>query len=271
MTDPQTDAMKGMLKTVWSTGDYDLISRSMRDWSEAFAKRIGPRPGDAVLDIACGSGQITLPFARMGAQVTGLDLSEPWLEAARARAAAEGLEIRFEQGDAEALPYPDASFDLVTSLIGAQFAPNHQAVADEALRVTKPGGRIVLANWAAEGFAPEFFGTVGRHAPPPPEMPSPLAWGDVAYVRGLFGPGAGEIAFRREALRFRYEGGPAEVTAKYRAHFGPVRLAFEMLDAEAQAALEADLIAMFERWMQPTEGGITPLDGGLLVTEIRRA
>jgi ubiquinone/menaquinone biosynthesis C-methylase UbiE len=144
--------LKNRLKTTWMTGDYDLFSRFMRKDAERFFRRLGVTPGTRLLDVACGAGQLALIAARAGAQVIGCDIATNWLKRARARAAAEGLEMTFEEGDAESLPYADAQFDAVISLIGAMFAPRPDLVAAELTRVCRPGGMIAMANWTPDGF-----------------------------------------------------------------------------------------------------------------------
>jgi ubiquinone/menaquinone biosynthesis C-methylase UbiE len=141
------DELKVRLKKTWMTGDYDVFSRFMEKDAEQFFRRLGVTPGTKLLDVGCGAGQIALIAARAGAQVTGCDIATNWLERARARAAAERLNVTFEEGDAESLPYEDAQFDTVISLIGAMFAPRPDLVAAELTRVCRPSGVIAMANW----------------------------------------------------------------------------------------------------------------------------
>ena len=168
----EIDALKARLKTTWMAGNYDYFSRFMESSAVEFAERIGVAPGDTLLDVACGSGQLALIAARRGARVTGVDIATNSIEAARGRARSEGLDARFDEGDAEALPYADASFDIVATIFGAMFAPRPEMVAREMLRVCRPGGKIAMANLTKEGFVGKMFGTIGRRVPPPP-MPSP--------------------------------------------------------------------------------------------------
>jgi len=187
MTTPETPnkeftELKSKLKTTWMTGDYDTFSRYMQKDAEEFFKRLGIKPGARVLDVGCGAGQFALIAARNGADVTGCDMSTNWLEKARARAAEEGLKVKFEEGDAEALPYGDGEFDVVASLIGAMFAPRPERVAAEMTRVCKPGGVIAMANWTPGGFIGQMFKTIAKHIAPS-GMPSPVLWGDPATVR----------------------------------------------------------------------------------------
>src|SRR5512132_1435736 len=156
------DQLKGRLKTTWMTGDYDVFSRYMEKDAERFFQRLGIKPGTRLLDVGCGAGQIALIAARAGARVTGRDISTNWLEQARARAAAEGLEVIFEEGDAESLPYEDGQFDAVVSLVGAMFAPRPHLVAAELVRVCRPGGTIAMGNWTPDGFIGQMFRAIGK-------------------------------------------------------------------------------------------------------------
>jgi ubiquinone/menaquinone biosynthesis C-methylase UbiE len=194
-----------------------------------------------VLDVACGAGQIAIPAARAGARVTGIDIATNSIEQARARARAESLEVQFDEGDAEMLPYEDASFDLVVSLIGAMFAPQPEKVAAELVRVTRPGGRIVMANWTREGFVGQMFKTIGKHAPPPPFIPPPVTWGDEETVRARLSAGIAELQLAKRLYPFRYPFSPAEVVEFYRQYYGPMNRAFAALDAAGQDALRQDL------------------------------
>ena len=186
------EQLKTRLKTTWMTGDYDVFSRFMQKDATQFFGRLGIKPETRLLDVGCGAGQLALIAARAGAKVSGCDIAVNWLEKARARAAAEGLEIAFEEGDAESLPYKDAQFDVVTSLIGAMFAPRPDRVAAELTRVCRPGGMIAMANWTPGGFIGQMFKTIARHIAPS-GMPAPVLWGDEATVRERFREGIAEM------------------------------------------------------------------------------
>ncbi len=198
-TSKEFDELKTRLKTTWMTGDYDLFSRYMEKDAEQFFQRLGVTPGTRLLDVGCGAGQLALIAARAGAQVTGCDIATNWLEKARARAAAEGLEITFEEGDAESLPYEDGQFDVVISLIGAMFAPRPDLVAAELTRVCRPGGMIAMANWTPGGFIGQMFKTISKHIAPS-GMPSPVLWGDEATVRDRLREGIADLKFARQRL-----------------------------------------------------------------------
>src|SRR5262245_61215464 len=185
-TSTDMDALKSRLKATWMDGNYDVFSRLMETSAVEFLDRLQIAPGLAVLDVACGSGQLALIAARRGAKVTGVDIAANSIQAARARAATEALDARFDEGDAEALPYPDAAFDVVATIFGAMFAPRPELVAAELARVCRRGGTIAMANWTKEGFIGQMFKTIARFIAPP-GMPSPVLWGDEAVVRERFG------------------------------------------------------------------------------------
>jgi len=254
--------LKEQLAATWSAGDYGIIALSMADSAEEFLARHRPGSGVRMLDVACGSGQLAIPAARAGAEVVGIDISEPWIQQARKRAADGGLDARFDVGDVENMPYDDNRFDLVISLIGAMFAPDPEKAASEMLRVCRPGGRIVMGNWTPEGFVGDFFRTVARHAPPP-EMPSPLLWGTEESVRERLDDGVSDLVVTRRMIRFRYTMPPAMVAEHYLEYFGPTRRAVEGLDAEGREGLRADLEAL---WAGVNDGapGTTEADGEIL-------
>src|SRR5215470_13087269 len=183
----QIESLKSRLQKTWMAGDYDRFSRYMEDGARQYYESLDIPPGSKVLDVACGSGQLALMASRDGFDSTGVDIAENLIERARERSAAEGLNARFEVGDAEALPFPDASFDVVVSLIGAMFAPRPELVAQELLRVCSPGGTIAMANWTASGFVGQMFKAIAQFIAPSSNMPSPLLWGDEAIVRQRLG------------------------------------------------------------------------------------
>ncbi len=238
---PEMDALKSRLATTWNSGDYGAVASYVQSSAEEFLARFSIEEGMRVLDVACGSGQAALPAARAGAHVTGVDIAPQSLEQARARAKAEGLRIQFDEGDAELLAYEDASFDLVISLIGAMFAPRPERVAAELVRVCRPGGRIVMANWTPEGFIGLFLKSVARHVPPPPLMPSPLKWGEEAVVRERLSDGIADLRLTRRIYPFRYPFDPPAVVEHYLKHYGPTERAYAALDPSGQEALRADL------------------------------
>src|SRR5215470_3661426 len=197
------DELKKRLRTTWMTGDYGRFSRYMERDAEAFYRRLPIKLGAQLLDVGCRAGQLSLIAARAGARVTGCDIATNWLVQARRSAAAEGLTVVFEEGDAEALPYENATFDAVVSLIGAMFAPRPELVAAELTRVCRPGGMIAMANWTPSGFVGQMFKTIAKHIAPS-GMPSPVLWGDEATVRNRFREGIGDLKFALSVYHFDY-------------------------------------------------------------------
>ncbi len=271
MTDekPEIEALKAKLKATWSAGDYGTVAKELAKSAEEFMARIPIEPGSRLLDVACGTGQVAFPAAARGAQVTGMDIAPNLIEQARSRARAEGFDIRFDEGDAEMLTYEDGSFDLVVSLIGAMFAPRPDRVAAELLRVCRPGGRIVMGNWTAEGFIGKMFKTVGQHVPPPP-MPSPLLWGREETVRERFGDKVSSVTLTRRMYPFNYSYGPEKVVQFYRDYFGPTIGAFSKLDEAGQAGLQRDLEQLWAKDNRATDGS-TSVDSEILeVVAVRK-
>lgn len=270
MTDTDIAPLKDGLLATWSAGDYGKVAKALSASAEAFLSRLEGPPGARLLDIACGAGQVAIPAARAGAEVTGLDLVPAWIEQARARAEAEGLPARFEVGDAEALPFADAEFDVTLSLIGAMFAPRPERVAAEMLRVTRRGGRIAMGNWTAEGFVGGFFAAVAAHVPPP-DMPSPLLWGEEETVRTRFGDGVSDLRMERHMHRFDYAMPPEEIAAHYAANFGPVNRAVAALDPAGRESLLADLAALWREANQTGRDDRVVVDAEILEVQATRA
>ena len=245
--DSQFDQIKNRLKTTWMAGDYDLFSRFMEKDAEVFYRRLGVAPGSRLLDVGCGAGQLALIAARSGAKVTGCDISTNWLEKARERAAAEGLSVDFEEGDAEELPYADGQFDAVVSLIGAMFAPRPQLVAAELTRVCRPGGLIAMANWTPGGFIGQMFKTIARHIAPS-GMPSPVLWGDEAVVRDRLDAGISGLRFSYHMYHFNYPFPPDEVVEFFRVNYGPMSRAFAALEGDGQKQLRSELVSLWSAY-----------------------
>ena len=179
---PEMESFKVRLKATWMAGDFTQIARSYESGATEFIERLNFAQGTNVLDVACGTGNLAIPAARRGAIVTGVDIAINLLAQGRSRAQAEGLTIQFDEGDAEKLPYNDASFDIIVSMFGVMFAPRPEKAAQELTRVCRTGGRIALANWTPTGFIGQVFKTIAAHVPPPPLMPSPVLWGDEETV-----------------------------------------------------------------------------------------
>jgi SAM-dependent methyltransferase len=240
-------AVKARQKATWESGDFGQIAKHTMPSAEEFMRRLQPRRHERVLDVACGTGNLAILAARAGCTTTGVDIASNLLAQARARAAQEGLAIEYVEGDAEALPYPDASFDLVVSMYGIMFAPQPHVVARELLRVTKPGGRIALANWTPTGLIGQMFDVFKRHVAPPAGLPSPMLWGDEAAVRARLGSGTSHLRLTRRMARMRYPFDPAATVEFFRQYYGPTQRAFASLAPAAQAALRADLVELQAR------------------------
>ena len=251
---PEMETLKGRLRGMWIAGDFGEIAKAIEHGAVEFVERLDIKPGNAVLDVACGTGNTAIPAARIGADVTGVDIAPNLIEQAIARAAAEGVEAKFEVGDAEALQYEDASFDAVITMFGAMFAPRPDVTASELKRVTKPGGLIAMANWTPEAFTGQMFKTGAKHVPPPPGMAPPVLWGSEDTVRERFAEGIADLQLKRRKILFTYPFGPAEVVEHFRKYFGPTQKAFEALDEGGQAALRRDLEALWAEHNEATDG-----------------
>jgi len=257
------ETLKTRLRDTWMDGNYDYFSRFMESSAVEFLDRVRAKEGETLLDVACGSGQVALVAARRGVRVTGIDIAANAIAAAIGRAEAEGLDARFDVGDAEAMPYPDGSFDVVVSLFGAMFAPRPDMVSDELLRVCRPGGRIAMGNWTREGFVGQMLKTIARFVAPP-GMPSPLLWGDESTVRGRLGPFLSDLKMTRVNYRFNYPFAPSEVVEFFRKNYGPMTRAFASLDAERQGQLKADLVALWTANNRSKDGAHTIVDAEYL-------
>lgn len=269
----EMEALKTRLKATWMSGDYGHFATYLEPGALEFLSRIKIEPGTRVLDVACGAGQTAIPMSRAGAKVTGIDIATNSIEQARVRARAENLDARFDEGDAEMLPYEDASFDIVLSLIGAMFAPRPELVAAELKRVCRPGGKIIMGNWTPSGFIGQMFKVHGKHVPPPAIMPPPVKWGDEDIAREQFKDGISHLKLSRRLYPFRYPFSPAEVVEFFRAYYGPSHKAFAALAAhsyEKQAALRRELEELWTEHNTATDG-TTSIDAEYLeVVAIRQ-
>jgi len=230
------------MRATWMAGDFGKIAEHSAKEAERFVDDLGITPAMQVLDVACGTGNLAIPAARTGAQVTGVDIATNLLEQARARASAEGLQIIFKEGDAEQLPFPDAHFDLVMTMFGAMFAPDPAKVASELARVCRPGGKIAMANWTPDGFTGRMFRLTSRYLPPPVELPAPVLWGDeaVAQLR-LTAHSVRVDRTERRIILFDYPLPPRDVVQFFRDYFGPTKVAFSRLNEADQIAYRDDL------------------------------
>jgi ubiquinone/menaquinone biosynthesis C-methylase UbiE len=260
--------VKARQQAMWASGDFAVIGSTLQIVGELLAETADVRSNHRVLDVAAGNGNATLAAARRLAAVTSTDYVPALLERGRRRAEADGFDnISFEVADAEALPYADASFDVVLSTFGVMFAPDHDRTAAELLRVCKPGGRIGLASWTPSGFLGDLFRLVGKYVPPVPGVRSPLLWGTHAHLGQLFAR-ATRVEHTARVFTFRYRS-PEHWVEVFRSYYGPVHKAFLALDEDRQAALEADLIALLRSLNRGGEDGIV-VPGEYLETVITK-
>jgi len=252
-TTPDFDAIKQRQQQAWASGDFAAVAARIVLVAEQLCDTADLHAGWRVLDVATGSGNAAIAAARLGCTAVGVDYVSALLDRGRERAAAEGLDVELLEGDAEALPFPDSSFDAVTSVFGAMFAPDHAQTAAELLRVCRPGGTVALASWTPEGFIGELFRTVGAHVPPPAGVPSPMLWGTESHLRGLFGEEICSLELEERTFTFRFASAE-EFVAFFRQWYGPTLKAFAALEGPARDALECDLVALARRFDRLGDG-----------------
>jgi SAM-dependent methyltransferase len=252
VTDTHIDlsAIKERQQRMWASGDYSAIAARIVLMAEQLVESADLRAGEAVLDVATGTGNAAIAAARRGCQVTGVDYVEALLDRGRERAAAEGLHVTFVEGDAEHLPYPDDTFDAVLSCVGVMFTPDHEQAAAELVRVCRPRGKIALANWTPAGFVGAMFRTVAAYVPPPPGLRPPGLWGTREHLQQLFGDAASELTITQREFVFRFRS-PTEFVEVFRDYYGPVRKAFDALDERGRDRLSVDLAALATRHDRP--------------------
>jgi 2-polyprenyl-6-hydroxyphenyl methylase/3-demethylubiquinone-9 3-methyltransferase len=253
-----TDDVKARQRAMWALGDYPRVAATIAELGRTLVQACGIGPGQRVLDVGAGAGNASIPAAAAGAQVVAVDLTPQLLERGLVAAQEAGVTIEWREADAEALPFPDASFDVVMSSVGAMFAPDHQAVADELVRVCRPGGTIGMVNWTPEGWAGRFSEVTGPFMPPPPagSVP-PVLWGSEDHVRELFADRVRNLSFVRRVNVLEIDGEPEDVLAFYRDNFGPTMVAYRTIgdDDARREAFEA----AFLRLLRDTNSG--PADG----------
>jgi ubiquinone/menaquinone biosynthesis C-methylase UbiE len=262
--------LKARMKATWMAGDFGRVAQYIATSASEFVDGLGIPAGVRVLDVACGTGNTAIPAARAGAEVIGVDIATNLIEQARKRAASEGVNAMFEEGDAENLAFPDDSFDYVITMYGAMFAPRPEVVASELLRVCKAGGEVVMANWTPRGFIGQQFRIMAQRVPPPPAIPAPILWGDEDVVRQRFAHGVSHLALISRKVMFRYPFPPKDVVQFFRTYFGPTQTAFARLDADGKAALAAELAAHMEEHNLATDG-TTMVEGEYLEVRARKA
>jgi ubiquinone/menaquinone biosynthesis C-methylase UbiE len=257
------------MRDTWMAGDFGQIARYSAKGAVEFVDRLAISRGMRVLDVACGTGNLAIPVARTGAIVVGVDIATNLLAQARERAAREDLRITFDESDAEQLPYPDSSFDVVMTMFGAMFAPRPERAAAELLRVCRPGGRIAMANWTPEGFVGKTFSLTSRYVPPPDGIPAPVLWGNEKVVRERLGAFALETHTARRAITFDYPFPPRQVVQFFRDYFGPTQMAFSKLNAGGQSDLAAELEKLWSEHNQGKDGRTLVSAEYLEVTVVR--
>jgi SAM-dependent methyltransferase len=266
-------ALKQKQRAMWASGDYPaLADELLLELGAILVEACGITSRHRVLDVAAGSGNAAIPAAMMGAKVVASDLTPELFEAGRREAANRGVSLDWQEADAEALPFPDASFDLVLSCVGVMFAPHHQIAADELLRVCRPGGRIGLLSWTPTGFVGELFRTMKPYAPPPPPgaQPAPL-WGDEDHVRALLGDRVTDVVAKRQTLTSDLFASPEAWKDYWKTVYGPTIAVYRYVGDNPQdvAALDADLTALATRYDRGT-GSTTVMDWEYLLFTARK-
>ncbi len=245
-------AIKGRQQIAWGSGDYAVVGTTLQIVGEALCEAIDLRSTQRVLDVAAGNGNATLAAARRFADVVSTDYVPALLERGRERAKAEHLQVAFKEADAEALPFADASFDVVLSTFGVMFTPNQEQAVQELLRVCRPGGKIGLANWTPDSFIGQLFKTIGKYVPPAPGVKSPALWGSKTHLDALFGA-KGTVATQCKYFTFRYKS-PRHWLDVFRGYYGPVLKAFAAVDSAASDALARDILALLDRFNGAKDG-----------------
>jgi ubiquinone/menaquinone biosynthesis C-methylase UbiE len=252
---PDYAAIKSRQQATWASGDYGRIGTRLQPVGERLVEVVDLDAGERVLDVAAGNGNASLAAARRFARVTSTDYVPELLEQARRRADADGLPMEVQVADAEALPFPDASFDVALSIFGVMFAPDQERAAAELLRVVLPGGRIGLASWTPEGFLGDMFRVVARFAPPPAGVRSAMLWGSEDRIRELFAAGASHIRTERRTYSFRFES-PAHFVEVFRTWYGPVHKAFAAQDEANAQAFEDAFLELLRTHDRGTRGAL---------------
>jgi SAM-dependent methyltransferase len=266
---PDLGAVKQRQQQMWASGDFHAVATLIQPVAESLVDALDPHADWRVLDVATGSGNAAIAAARAGCDVVGVDYVPALLERGRRRVEAEGLEVELIEGDAEALPFADASFDGVVSVFGAMFAPDHARAARELARVCRAGGRIGLATWTPDGFIGEMLKTVAAHVPPPAGVASPILWGTEDHLRSLFGRTIDSLESIERTFTFRFRAADAFVDY-FRAYYGPTLKAFEAVGEDGASRLHADLAALVARYAG-TEAGPVAIRATWLETVATRS
>ncbi|MCP3411632.1 class I SAM-dependent methyltransferase [Bradyrhizobium sp. CCGB01] len=252
---PDLAAVKQRQHGAWSSGDYAIVGTTLQIVGEQLCEALDLRAGSKVLDVAAGNGNATLAAARRWCDVTSTDYVPALLKRGQERAAADHLTVEFREADAEALPFADASYDVVLSTFGVMFTPDQDKAASELARVCKSGGKIGLANWTPQGFIGQLFKTIGKHLPPPAGVKSPALWGTQARLEEMFGGQASEIVAEPRMFVFRYRS-PEHWLDVFKSYYGPMLKAFAALDESGQAALRRDLMTLLGEFNHADDGTV---------------
>jgi ubiquinone/menaquinone biosynthesis C-methylase UbiE len=269
-TQPDLTAVKTRQQGAWSSGDYAVVGTTLQIVGETLCEALDLRAGQKVLDVAAGNGNVTLAAARRWCEVVSTDYVPALLERGGERAAAERLAVEFREADAEALPFPDASFDAVVSTFGVMFTADQDKAAAELVRVCKPGGKIGLANWTPDGFIGQVFKTIGKHMPPTAGVKSPVLWGTGARITELFGVQASSIQLEQREFAFRYRSAQHWLDV-FKTYYGPLLKTFGALDPKGQTALTEDLFALIKRFNRSGDATMVVPSEYLEVVVTRRA
>ena len=248
------DPLTARARSVWTGGDFLPIARSFAPGAQEFIARLALRPGESVLDVACGTGNLATPAARAGARVTGIDIAANLIAQARLEARTAGCVIAFEVGDAEALPYMEHQFDTTVTMFGAMFAYRPERAAAELLRVTRPGGRVAMANWTPDGFVGQMLRAHTSVVRPPSGVPSPLEWGRADLVRARFGDRVTSLICTSRTLELRFPFPPAAVTELFGTCYGPTVATLRATDPEGSSRLRDELTRLFQHHNRATDG-----------------
>ena len=251
------EAIKAKQNAAWSSGDYAVLGATLQITGESLAETMDLHPSSKVLDVAAGNGNATMAFARRWCDVTSTDYVPDLLDRGRARAEAEGHDIAFQVADAEALPFDDNSFDAVVSTFGVMFTPDQPKAAAELMRVCRPGGKIGMANWTADGFIGQLFKLVGRHVPPPAGLRSPVLWASKEWLHETFRDST-RITISPKDFTFRYQSEDHFINT-FRTWYGPVHKAFLALDDAGQSSLEAGMRTLVDGMNVATDGSMKVL------------
>lgn len=253
-TSSDLDKLKTRLRQTWMAGDFGQIAKYTKGEAEQFIARRHIKPGTKVLDVACGTGNVSIPAAKAGAHVTGVDIATNLLTQARVHAKQEDVDITFEEGDAEDLPFEDESFNLVVSMFGVMFAPRPEIAVKELVRVCEHGGQIVLANWTPRGFVGQMIALTNKRVPPPAGMPSFVSWGEEKTVHERLHDGIVNLQLKHYVAEIKFPFSVPDTVEFYRTYFGPTQKAFESLPDEKQPELRRDMEELFKKNNKATDG-----------------